>query len=290
MAKCSTCGKRGLFMPLIKGQCTECHQKAMIQAAVQRQAEETRRKEQEARQKELAERSIYEKLGVPYPDPSRLQLNDPFSTAWLLGCSAPNLYQNCPMVYRYVNIAVSCVNRDLLRRMVIAKTAEVTVSESYGGDIFLLCGTLFIAKLEAKQEMCRDWLKKGLPLICKFSSFKEGNERVSLFFYKKDEEKYKDYKCEVVKLTSCMSSAKQETIMFLEPGQKLFIELDDNDKPYIRDIEYNPIGNLPAKFKKLIDEDMICSVYFDHSDEIIPEDFEKDNKKVPYVRVYISNE
>ena len=204
------------------------------------------------------------------------------------GTSAPNVYMGFPMVYRYPNVPVSDVNRTVLSTMVTAKTFDVTLIKGATGEIFLQQDNRTVAKLEDKIQMSADWLEKGFPVRCEFVAFAPGKEKVALFFYKDLESSLKDNKCEIIKLTSYLSASKQETISLLENGEKLFIDSDDNDKPYLRDIQYHPIGNLPAKYAKLYEDDAILGVFFDHTDKKESDNYEQDDKYIPYVRVYIS--
>lgn len=204
------------------------------------------------------------------------------------GITAPPIYQECPMVYRFPNVSVSNVNRSLLSSLVQSKNFKVTLYADENGDVLLKADNCTVAKLEDRVQMCIDWLHKGFPVICEFAVFAQGKEKVALFFYKNEEHNLVNNRCEVAKLTSCMSASKQETIAFLEKGQKLFIELDDNNKPYVRDIEYNPIGNLPAKYNKLYEDDMIIGVFFDHTETKVSEDFDKEDKEIPFVRIYLA--
>lgn len=223
------------------------------------------------------------KATTPQPAP----FSDVLNTFKRYAVTAPSIYQGCPMVYMYPNISVSNVNKDCLRTMVNRKDFEVVLYKGDLGEIFIKKYGITIAKLEDKAEMCSDWIDKGLPLICQFAAFQNGKEKVALFFYKDQESALANNKCDIVKLASCMSAEKQEIIAFLEKGQKLFIELDDNNKPYVRDIEYNPIGRLPAKYQRLYEEELICGIFFDHSEKKVSEDLDEDDKEIPFVRIYL---
>lgn len=202
--------------------------------------------------------------------------------------SAPAVYLGCPAVYRYPNIAVSDVNRDILCSMVQSKTFDVQLVKGDGGEILLQKDNCTVAKLQDRIQMASDWLDRGSPVWCEFVAFAGGRERVELFFYRDEEDSLKSDRCDTVKLTSCFSSTKQETIAFLESGEKLFIDIDDNEKPYLRDILYNPVGSLPAKYNRLYEDDLITGIFFDHSETKVSEDFDKDDKEIPFVRVYVS--
>ena len=236
------------------------------------------------------ERETYARLNLEYCNSYKNITNDPLVTAMRWGASSLTIFQNCPLVYKYHNISVKHVDRNMLRRMVIAKEYEVTLSISDSDDIDIYRGEYRIGQLGDKIEMCRDWLKKGFPVRCEFVSFQQNAEKVALFFYRDEESKLENHKCDIVKLTSCFSSQKQEAISFLEKGEKLFIDTDDNDKPYLRNIDHEPIGNLPAKYNRAYEDDLISGIYFDHCEPKEGEFdlYDEDRKEIPFVRIYLS--
>ena len=212
---------------------------------------------------------------------------DPLETARRGSIYAHDVFNGCSMVYRYPNVSVSNVNRDVLRKMVVNKDYGVTLVISDTGDVLAMKDGDIVAKIEDKAQMCKDWMNKNRPLVCEFVVFKKESERIALFFYRSETEEMEGYSCENAKLTSCMSASKQESIACLEEGQRLFVEMDDNEKPYVRDICYNPIGRLPAKYNRLYENDQVRGIYFDHSEIVEAEDCDKEDKEIPYVRVYI---
>lgn len=236
------------------------------------------------------ERETYARLNLEYCNSYKNITNDPLVTAMRWGASSRTIFQNCPLVYKYHNISVKQVDRNMLRRMVIAKEYEVTLSVSDSDDIDIYRGEYCIGQLGDKIDMCRDWLKKGFPVRCEFVSFQQNAEKVALFFYRDEESKLENHKCSIVKLTSCFSSQKQEAISFLEKGEKLFIDTDDNDKPYLRNIDYEPLGNLPAKYNRAYEDDLISGIYFDHCEPKEGEFdlYDEERKEIPFVRIYLS--
>lgn len=193
---------------------------------------------------------------------------------------------DCALVYRYPNVSVSDVNRSIMKDMHQQNDYRMDLSISESGEVLALKGGQAVAKIEDQAQMCIDWIRKQQPVICEFAYFTEGKEKVALFFYRNEAAKMEGHQSQVVKLTGCFSEEKQETIAFLEKGQKLFVELDDNDKPYVRDIWYNPIGRLPAKINRLHEEERILGLYFDHSETKESEDFEKEDREIPYIKIY----
>lgn len=200
------------------------------------------------------------------------------------GVPVKHMYNGISIVYRYPNIPVSNVDRSVLQKMVDVEQFNVELSVAVSGNIVASWNGSIVAHLEDKQSICKDWLSNGLPYICEFAAFGNGKERIALFLYRDDEKRLQSNRFEVTKLTACMSDEKQEVIWFLKQGQKLFVDLDDNSKPYIRDIEYNPIGNLPAKFKNAYFEDEIAGVFFDHAEKT--ENANGDEKEIPYIKIY----
>lgn len=199
-----------------------------------------------------------------------------------------DIHGDCVLVYRYPNVSVSDVNRDIMKDMHQKKSYRLELSVSDSGEVLATRDGVPVAKIEDQVQMCIDWIKKQQPIICEFAYFAEGKEKVALFFYRNEAARMEGNPFEIVKLTGCFSADEQETIAFLEKGQKLFIETDDNDKPYVRDIWYNPIGRLPAKINRLYEDDGIRGLYFDHLETKEAEGFDEEDKYIPYIKVFFS--
>lgn len=261
-SKCRSCGKAKFSSSLdIKGECSVCAEKS--------------RRELLARlsnaNREAARKAEIEKI----IDSTRHTPN------------VPHVIDGCALSYRYPVVKVNSVDRNILRKMVDNKDFRVDLCLDPGGDILLWKYNSVLGKLADRVQMCTDWISKKRPLVCEFAEFKANQEKVALFFYRSEIDEMARSSFETAKLTSCMSSAKQESIYCLVSGEKLFVELDDNDKPYVRDIGYNPLGKLPAKFNPLYDDGLIKGIYFDHSERVESEDWDKNDKAIPYIRIYI---
>lgn len=245
--------------------------------------------EDEERQRQIEESESLDSHGsaqTHFYDTTKNCASDPLDDFTRLSVSANQLHQGCPMVYKYIGNRVKDVDRKCLGRMVEEKDFDVELQRQEDGDIKLVKYGNTVATLVDKVDMCRDWLTKGHPVICQFSAFRNGFEKVALFFYKDVEAGLSQNPSDVVKLTSYRSYAKQETISFLEKGQKLFVEPDDNGKLCVYDIDNNPIGSLPKKYEGLYEDDMIAGILFDHSETKPNEDFEKDDIIIPFVKIY----
>ena len=213
---------------------------------------------------------------------------DPLDTAMRYGVYSSALIDGCVMVYRYPNVAVSHVNRDLLRTMVMEKDYKVSVSVSDSGEVFAVKNNKVVAKIVERTNMLIDWKRRGDPVVCEFAYFARDKEKVALFFYQNEQNKMAGYPFEIVMLSSCLSNERQENIACLEPGEKLFLDLDDNDAPYVHDIEINPLGKLPAKMNRLYASGQIVGIYFDHTETKYAEEIGKDDKEIPFVKVFYS--
>ncbi len=266
---------------------TPTHIKCQVSPSQTQIKSNERHNQIESDEKECA---IYAKLDLKYLSSYKDITPDPLLTAVRWGTSSCSIYQNCPLVYKYTNISVKNVDRNMLRRMVLAKEYEVTLSITVSGHIDIYRGKCRIGQLNDKTEMCKDWIQKGDPIRCEFVSFNQGEEKVALFFYRDEESKLENHKCNIVRLTNYFSNQKQEVVSFLEKGEKLFIDTDDNDKPYLRNIDHEPIGNLPEKYNRAYEDDLISGIYFDHCE---PKDgdlefYDEDRKEIPFVRIYLS--
>lgn len=194
------------------------------------------------------------------------------------------IYQGLPAVYWYPNTRVSNVNQEELLQIAESRSFVVQPAFSEAGVLIVTKDGKYVAEITERQSILKDWIFEGLPIVCEFTSLRQGKEAISIALYRDDEKRLSSNHFEITKLISCMSEEKQEIIYDLEKGQKLFIETDDNDKPYIRDIQNNPIGNLPAKYANAYIEDEIAGVFFDHTEKI--ENANGEEKEIPYVKVY----
>ena len=263
MFKCKSCGKRGFFLALDNGLCTDC-------ASKQRALEYERQKKALMEAEAERVRKLYD------PD----ILLDRMSRDRII---RPAMYQGLSMVYNYV-IPVADVDRPVLYDMVKSGKYNVDLSLGDDGSVQLIHNDVVIGKLGEKASIASDWLKKGDPYICQFSTFKKGCEHVLLHLYRDDEARLRKCNMAIAKLTSCMSEEKQDNIMCLEPGQKLFVEDDDNGKWYVRDINFHEIGRLPAKYNRMHEDGSLRGMFFDHTETA--ENANGEPREIPFVRFY----
>lgn len=195
----------------------------------------------------------------------------------------PAMLNGIPMVYSYL-IRVSYVDHKALYKMAYQNEFDAEISILDDGDICLKHNDVYLARLTDKKDIAADWIKKQLPYICQFTGFKNGEECVILHLYRDDELRLKQCQTTTAKLTSCTSEEKQDNIMLLEQGQKLFVEEDDDGKWYVRDVNYHKIGRLPAKFNRMYEDGDLRGMFFDHTETV--ENANGYEYEIPYVRFY----
>ena len=212
---------------------------------------------------------------VPKPEKDPLERASGYS--WIY----PKIIDDQSIAYWYPSLAISNVDRDILRKMVIAENHQPQIEIAPNETTVLTYDGTTVAILQEKQDMCRDWLRKDLPLVCQFSSFKENSEKVALAFYRDDRKKYLDCKSALVKLTAYKNEDAQLTISGMKSPEKLKV---DEFEGLVLDIYNNEIGKLPSKYRHLCEEGAVDAIYFDHFDVLENDDFE--DIYVPYVKIY----
>lgn len=218
-------------------------------------------------------------IPAPPPDPLDVEQGNKYIY--------PKVVDDCSIVYWYPSIPVADVNREKLRDLVSAKKSpfgavEVSTELAPNGDIVLSHDGVMMGRVMGRQQMCADWLKKKLFLRCVFSCYKDGEETVALAFYKDDRKRYMDCKSAIVKLTAYTADDIQFTVSEMKGPEKLKI---DEFEGLVLDIYNSEIGKLPAKYRRICEEDGIESVYFDHFDVLCDEETDEEIY-VPYVKIY----
>lgn len=253
---CMLCDRSGLFTKLDKnGHCPQCAQTLL---------EEKRRKDEEKRIRESSPSFLLNKFTRPY-------------------IPRPCMHQGASRAYTYF-ITLADVDRDTVYRLTQANSYDVAMKIADDGRIALMSGDSPVAYLTDKQAIATDWINKKLPYICQLAEFKDGKERAVLHLFRNEEAKYSKCKVSIAKLTSCASEEKQFNISVLEPGERLFVEEDDDGKWYVRNVDYHELGRLPAKFSKMFDDDTLRAMFFDHTES--KENANGDETAIPYVRFY----
>lgn len=216
---------------------------------------------------------------IPAPPPDPLDVER--GSKWIY----PKVIDDCSIEYWYPSLPVSNVDRDKLREMLIAKKHQPQIEISQDGRVFLTYVGAMVAILQDKQDMCTDWLKKNLPLVCQFSSFEKNNEKVALAFYKDSRQRYDDYNTAVVELTAFNNEDAQFTISEMESTERLKV---DKYEGFVMDIYNNEIGKLPAKYRRLCEDDAVKAIYFDHYEVSLNKDFE--DIYIPFVKIYYNSD
>lgn len=187
-------------------------------------------------------------------------------------------------VYSYIKVPITDVQREMLLKMYNEKNWNVTFElDEYDRPKLMYEGN-YIAHLkdEKKEAMVCDWLKRNDVIRCEVTGTHMSSEHIVLAFYRNEEERLKNHKSEIIKLTSFSSEAKQENISMLTNGEKLEVSEDDyvDGKVIVTDYTEEPIGNLPSKYSKIFFDEGFSGVFFHHTTE-------NDNGKlIPFIKIF----
>ena len=263
MAKCSRCGKKGLFLKLMNGLCLDC---VSIVSA------EERDKKRNAPPDPAIERKSAEL--------SKLRAGRYLDQVEDRKYRYSSISGEYIAVYNYSRLYVTDVNQSMLQHLCEARKYVVSPIIDNNGDILLAYQDAPVCKLAECVEMCRDWIQRDDPIHCEFVSFQTGREYVAMTFYRK-EPHLNDLEYEIIKLPGFYVTEMQFTIDNLRSGAKLLYSDDSvSERIYVCDLDYNPIGCLPIKHHLAIKNGSTYLLYLDHIE------FTDDNMAVPYVRVY----
>ena len=191
---------------------------------------------------------------------------------------------NATEVYSYC-IPLFPYDRDILYQIYCNDANAFANVSIINGKAVVCLGDLQIGEVVERFEMICDWLQRGDLIVCKFTSFGIGNQKIWICFYRDEIKKYAYCNSAVVKLTAYSAAAKQESIETLKPLELLSLTEDDwtDNKVNVLDWCEEPIGSLPKKYANLFLEDSINRVLFDHMEY----DDEKD-KYIPFVKIFWS--
>lgn len=268
MPKCSGCGQWGLFLRLENGFCIDCvkKQKEELQLA------EERRLQEEKKQRE------YEEQQKVYNSPSakldRIKLP---RLDW------PVMLNGVPKVYHYA-FSVICVDRQSLYEAVKNGDYRADLAMTADGKIDVTSNGLRLGRLMSPTTILADWLERGDPILCQFTVLRKGEEHLGISLFRDDESRLSCCESATAKLTAFTTDTRQCNIGCLEPGQKLFVEIDDNDKPYVRDINFRDVGKLPAKYLRMHEEGTLKGMFFDRTEQV--ENSNGEINDAPFVRFY----
>lgn len=263
MAKCSRCGKKGVFLKLMDGICLDC----VSIVSAEEKAQKRNAPPDPSIERKSAELANLRAARYLNQVKDRVYHYDSIVGAYTA-------------VYNYLKLYVTDVNQSILQHLCESRKYVVSPAVHHSGDILLTYQDAPVCKLAECVDMCRDWLKRGDPIHCEFVSFQTGREYVAMTFYR-TENQLDGLQYEVVKLPGFSVAEMQFTIDNLQSGAKLLYSNDSaSERIYVRDLDYNPIGCLPIQHQTAIKNGAELHLYLDHIE------YTDDNKAVPYVRVY----
>ena len=194
-------------------------------------------------------------------------------------CRAPKFKGGGVLTYYYHRIKATALNRAAIEQMAL--------NEDYSVELAVLDGEVVgmkydgpVIRLDEKQEMCQDWLRRGDPIFCEIVNLTSGSERLMLGFYRDEESRLASKPYELCKLASCRSEERQMNIACLDDGERLYLEEDDRGRLCVNAFPFDELGVLPAKYTKYDRFDFDAIIY-DHGDDT------GDDVIIPYVRVYL---
>lgn len=259
---CKICAKSGLFAEIgDDGFCPKCR--------AEHEKEEAEMKA--ARERIAAEQAAWE---------HRQAIEAAVLKATQRRDKTPKFYRGGVMVYYYPRVRAIATDRAAIEQMAMDWDFSVDLTID-GDEIVGLNRGKPVLKMAARQDMCRDWIRRGDPIYCVISNLTEGNEHVTLGFYRDEETRLEGKPYTLCKLTSCRSSDAQDAIAFLDDGEALYLEEDDRGRFCVCAFPFDDIGALPAKFTKY-DKSDFAAIIYDHGDED-----EDSDVIIPYVRVYL---
>lgn len=269
---CQRCHKSGFSVEIGKdGYCDEC--RTIVAEESARRAAEARRSiaEAEARKRMDAERKATER---------RYQLiNQAIISGSQRRSQAPKFKDGCVLTYYYHRVRGVAIDRAAIEQMALDADYAVMLADHDGEIVGMKYGAPVI-RIEEKQEMCRDWIRRGDPIFCEIANLTSGSERLMLGFYRDEESRLAGKTYTVCKLTSCRSEEKQVNIACLEEGERLYLEDDGSGKFCVTAFPFYDIGSLPAKYAKY-DKSDFDSVIYDHGED------NGNDVIIPFVRVYM---
>ena len=190
----------------------------------------------------------------------------------------PHKKNGQPIRYVYTRYIVPIAGVNVEKTVLGDSEKEVDI-RSNGTNIELLYNGMVFGTItdEEKAKMVSDWYKKGLP--CNAILLAPG-DRVNLRFYK-DKRIGNEYRTQdVIQLLNYKSEEKQDTITFLENGDELDLEEDDDQETVYVSYAGAQIGKLPKKYAIKYLEEGAYAAFFEKSD------MNENDISVPFVRIY----
>lgn len=277
---CQRCHKSGFSVEIgSDGYCDNC--RAIVAEESARRAAEARRsiaEESQRRAAEAAERRRKEEEQKATERRYRL-INQAIISGSQRRSQAPKFKDGCVLTYYYHRIRGVTIDRNAIEQMALDEDYSVTLADHNGEIVGMKYGVPVI-RIEEKQEMCRDWIRRGDPIFCEIVNLMRGSERLMLGFYRDEETRLAGESYTVCKLTSCRSEEKQINIACLEDGERLYLEDDGSGRFCVTAFPFYDIGVLPAKYTKY-DKSDFDSVFYDHGED------NGNDVIIPFVRVYM---
>lgn len=193
----------------------------------------------------------------------------------------PEKKNGAPLAYRY---SVPFVPSDFDAVLEAAKAERwYLTAKQIGRDIHLLSKETDLGILTERATMVSDWLMRGDPYLAILESVSsETGCTVMLVFYR-DKQKYNAYREQtVVALTGYKGEAKQEQLLYLNPGDELELEEDYEQEGRVIVLSCgSEIGYLPKKYADRFVGEGAALTVFDHDEPVEDSDASK-----PYVKIY----
>lgn len=198
----------------------------------------------------------------------------------------PSGIDDAKLVYHYESEKAKNVDYDLAMKIAGQKEWELDAS-IIDNEVWLTTKEKPIMQLASKRrsDMLADWIKRGDPYKIYLANINTETKEVHIFiaFYRSVDSMMKGRESQVVKLTSYSSEEKQEAIALLNENDELDIEVDytdDGDEIYNVVSMGEPIGKLPKKIVRRLEEEDFAKCIVDHID------FDENDRYVPYIKIY----
>lgn len=198
----------------------------------------------------------------------------------------PSNIDNAKLFYHYEAEKTKNVDYDTVMKMASEKDWELE-AQLVDGAVWLTAKGTPVMQLESdfRANMLSDWMKRGDPYKIYIKNINTDTREVQVFiaFYRSIESMMKGRESQTVKLTSYSSEEKQEAIAFLNENDELDIEVDytdDGDEVYNVVSMGEPIGELPKKIVRRLEEEDFSKCFVDHID------FDENDRYVPYIKIY----
>lgn len=190
----------------------------------------------------------------------------------------PSRKDGAPLIYNY-RVKITVTDEDCLRRHHAEKDWSFTPKD-INGDIHLFLGNDDIGILVDRVDMLRDWLRRGDPFLLCFENLSEENGCFGHIAFYRDKRKGNEWREQtVVSLISYKSGEKQEVIEYLNEGDEVQIEEEDDDNVIITSND-EMIGKLPKKYVRRCVEEGVHSAFIEKLE------YDEGGKMQPFIRIY----